>query len=116
MLKSIQIGVDDHRRTSLYARAILIRSVEQRLLQLFSEGKLFGTVHTCIGQEWTGIAIAEALQAGDLIYSNHRGHGHYLARTDDVYGFIAEVMGKKTGGLGGRCGSPKNFFWGVFLK
>ena len=105
MLKSIQIGVDDHRRTSLYARAILIRSVEQRLLQLFSEGKLFGTVHTCIGQEWTGIAIAEALQAGDLIYSNHRGHGHYLARTDDVYGLIAEVMGKKTGVCGGRGGS-----------
>src|SRR5260370_26301195 len=105
MLKSSQIGVDDSRRISLYARAMLIRSVEQRLLQLFSEGKLCGTVRTCIGQEWTGIAIAEALQAGDLMYSNHRGHGHCLARTDDVYGLIAEVMGKKTGVCGGRGGS-----------
>lgn len=105
MLESIQTSVDNQRRISLYARAILIRSVEQRLLQLFSEGKLFGTIHTCIGQEWTGIAIAEALQAGDLIYSNHRGHGHYLARTDDVYGLIAEVMGKKTGVCGGHGGS-----------
>ena len=40
--------------TALYAQAILIRSVEERLLTLFAEGKLFGTVHTCIGQEWTG--------------------------------------------------------------
>jgi hypothetical protein len=38
-------------------KAILIRGVEKRLLDLFSEGKLFGTVHTCIGQEWTGIAV-----------------------------------------------------------
>lgn len=92
-------------RLKLYARAMLIRSVEQRQLQLFSEGKLFGTVHTCIGQEWTGIAIAEALQSGDVIYSNHRGHGHYLARTDDVDGLLAEVMGKRTGVCGGRGGS-----------
>jgi len=105
VLESIQKSVDDQKRISLYAKAILIRSVEQRLLQLFSEGKLFGTVHTCIGQEWTGIAVAEALQAGDFIYSNHRGHGHYLARTDDVYGLIAEVMGKKAGVCGGRGGS-----------
>ena len=34
----------------LLARAVLIRGVEQRLLSLFAEGKLFGTVHTCIGQ------------------------------------------------------------------
>lgn len=105
VLELIQTSADQQRRTTLYGRAMLIRSVEQRLLQLFSEGKLFGTVHTCIGQEWTGIAVAEALQPGDLIYSNHRGHGHYLARTDDVYGLIAEVMGKKTGVCGGRGGS-----------
>jgi 2-oxoisovalerate dehydrogenase E1 component len=88
--------------------------VEQRLLRMFSEGKLFGTVHSCIGQEWTGIAVAESLKDGDKIYSNHRGHGHFLARTDDVYGLIAEVMGKKTGVCGGHGGSQnlcaRNFF------
>ena len=70
--------------SAMYARAFLIRAFEQRLLQLFSEGRLFGTVHTCIGQEFTGIAVAEHLQPGDLIFSNHRCHGHYLARTGDV--------------------------------
>ena len=42
----------------LFSKVILIREVEERLLELFSQGKLFGTVHTCIGQEWTGVAIS----------------------------------------------------------
>src|SRR3954468_17103266 len=89
----------------LYAKGLLIRAVEQKLLDLFAEGKLFGTVHTCIGQEWTGVAVAEALEDGDLVFTNHRGHGHFLARTDDVTGLIAEVMGRKRGICGGRGGS-----------
>ena len=98
----------------LLTKALLIRQVEQRLLKLFVEGKLFGTVHTCIGQEWSAIAIADCLREGDLIFSNHRCHGHYLARTDDVEGLVAEVMGKKSGMCGGRGGSQhicsKGFF------
>ena len=89
------------RMERLYSQAILIRAVEERLLDLFAQGKLFGTVHTCIGQEWSGMAVAEFLREGDLIFSNHRCHGHFLARTDDVEGLIAEVMGKRTGGRGG---------------
>jgi len=91
--------------TNLMAKAMLIRLVEQRLLDLFSEGKLFGTVHTCIGQEFTGIAVAETLRDGDIVFSNHRCHGHFLARIGDVEGLIAEVMGKETGVCGGRGGS-----------
>ncbi|HEX4123513.1 MAG TPA: thiamine pyrophosphate-dependent enzyme [Tepidisphaeraceae bacterium] len=98
----------------LHARAMLIRAVEKRLLDLFSQGKLFGTVHTCIGQEWIGVAVAEALEPGDLIFTNHRGHGHYLARTDDVDGLIAEVMGKQSGMCGGRGGSQHMCHGGVF--
>lgn len=97
-----------------WAQAFLIRSFEQRLLKLFSEGKLFGTVHTCIGQEFTGIAVARHLLAGDLIVSNHRCHGHYLARTGDVDGLMAEVMGRATGICGGRGGSQHICAGGVF--
>lgn len=88
-----------------YATATLIREVEQRLLDLFAAGKLFGTVHTCIGQEFVGVAVAQALSEGDLLFSNHRCHGHFLARTGDVEGLIAELMGKETGVCGGRGGS-----------
>lgn len=86
-------------------RALTIRRTEERLLALFAEGQLHGTVHTCIGQEWIGIAVADALLPGDAIVTNHRGHGHYLARTDDVEGLVAELMGRSTGVCGGRGGS-----------
>jgi 2-oxoisovalerate dehydrogenase E1 component len=101
-------------RPELHGKALLIRGVEKRLLDLFSEGKLFGTVHTCIGQEWTGIAVAEALVDGDVIFTNHRGHGHFLARTGDVAGLVAEVMGKQAGVCGGRGGSQHVCSGGVY--
>ena len=88
-----------------YAKAVLIRQVEQTLLDLFAKGELFGTVHTCIGQEWTGVAVAAHLRRGDVVFSNHRCHGHYLALTDDVEGLVAEIMGRQTGVCGGRGGS-----------
>jgi len=49
--------------------AALIRLVEERLLSLFSEGALNGTVHTAVGQEFTGVFISKYLQQGDFITS-----------------------------------------------
>lgn len=87
-------------------QAYLVRVVEQELLRLFAAGRLSGTTHTCIGQEMSAIALAESLdRQRDIIVSNHRCHGHYLAWTDDVDGLLAEVMGKRTGACGGIGGS-----------
>jgi 2-oxoisovalerate dehydrogenase E1 component len=97
-----------------WSSAFLIRAFEERLLKLFSEGKLFGTVHTCIGQEFTGVAVASQLIDGDVMVSNHRCHGHYLARTGDSEGLMAEVMGRLTGICGGRGGSQHICAHGVF--
>ncbi len=78
-----------------------IRRVEETFLNLFAEGRLNGTVHTCIGQEFSALAFAGRLQPGDGVVSNHRCHGHYLAFTGDVSGLMAELMGKKSGTCGG---------------
>src|SRR5215212_6583000 len=88
-----------------WADAFLIRAFEQRLLRLLSEGRLSGTVHTCVGQELTGVAVARSLGPLDTVFSNHRCHGHYLARTRDVDGLMAEIMGRANGVCGGRGGS-----------
>ena len=85
--------------------ALCIRLVEERLLDLFKEGKLFGTVHTCIGQEFSGIAVCRSLQPQDSVFSNHRCHGHFLAYCGDLTGLIGEVMGRQVGVCGGRGGS-----------
>jgi 2-oxoisovalerate dehydrogenase E1 component len=86
-------------------KAILIRLVEERLLSLFSEGALNGTVHTAVGQEFTGVFISKYLKPNDFVTSNHRGHGHYLAKFGNVRGLISEIMGKDEGVSGGFGGS-----------
>ena len=101
-------------KEKIIKKAILIRSVEQRLLELFSQGKLFGTVHTCIGEELTGATLSQFLTEEDYVFSNHRCHGHFISMTDQVEALIAEIMGKETGTCGGWGGSQhlcyKHFF------
>jgi len=72
---------------------------------LFSLGELNGTIHTSLGQEAIAVAAVAHLQKNDIVISNHRCHGHYLARTNDVLGLLAEIMGKDGGVCGGRGGS-----------
>jgi 2-oxoisovalerate dehydrogenase E1 component len=85
--------------------ALLIRRAEERLLSLFAEGELAGTVHTCVGQELIGATFGEVITDGDTVFSGHRGHGHFLAVTGDLVGLLAEVMGREAGVNGGRGGS-----------
>lgn len=88
-----------------YRTMRLIRETEERILELFSQGKLFGTTHTCIGQEANAVGIIAHLNEGDIVFSNHRCHGHYIAYTGDVTGLVAELMGKESGVCAGISGS-----------
>ncbi|WP_066365106.1 thiamine pyrophosphate-dependent dehydrogenase E1 component subunit alpha [Herbidospora mongoliensis] len=86
-------------------RLLLIRHFERALLDLFARGELNGTTHTCLGQEIVPVALAPLLGPDDHIFSNHRGHGHYLARFDDPAGLLAEIMGREGAVCGGVGGS-----------
>ena len=94
--------------------ALRIRKVEEKFLELFSQGKLNGTVHTCVGQEFSALAFAGQLKKKDFVFSNHRCHGHYIAFTGDVRGLLAELLGKASGTCGGIGSSQhlchNNFF------
>jgi TPP-dependent pyruvate/acetoin dehydrogenase alpha subunit len=93
-------------RARFYERMYLIRRFEEMLLELFTEGKLVGTTHTCIGQEADAVGVVSALEPSlDVVFSNHRCHGHYIAFTDDLFGLASEVMGRATGTCGGKGGS-----------
>ncbi len=93
------------RAERLYRRMRFIRRFEENLLDLFERGMLNGTTHACIGQEADAVAIAERLGDDDHVFSNHRCHGHFLARTGDALGLMAEIMGKPEGVCGGIGGS-----------
>ncbi len=105
--------MDALREKFLY-QMLLIRRFEERVLKLFEEGILFGTAHCYIGQEANAVGVINNLNKEDIIFSNHRCHGHYLAFTDDAESLLSELMGKKTGIVGGRGGSQHisngNFF------
>ena len=89
----------------LYKTMLLIRRFEERLLSEFSTGKLAGTTHTSIGQEADAAGIFSVINPEDVIFSNHRSHGHFLAYGGEPYRLAAELMGKSTGLVGGRGGS-----------
>ncbi len=99
---------------SLYRTMLLIRRFEERLLAEFSTGKLVGTTHTYIGQEADAAGIFSVTDPDDVVFSNHRCHGHFLAYGGDPYRLAAELMGKATGLVGGRGGSQhiqwRNFY------
>ena len=85
-------------------KAVYIRELENFLLELFSRGLLNGTVHTCVGQELIPVIISKFLDNGDRIFSNHRGHGHYIADGNSAEKLILELMGDSDGissGIGG---------------
>lgn len=97
------------------SRLLLIRHFERSLLDLFSAGRLNGTTHTCLGQEYVPIVVCGLLTDTDLVLSNHRGHGHYLARFDDPEGLLAEIMGR-AGALCGGVGGSQHLYRGTFLS
>lgn len=98
----------------LYRRLLRIRRFEEMVLENFPRGVFYGTTHTCLGQEANAVGVIAPLQAEDIVFSNHRGHGHFLAYGGDMRALFAEMMGKTTGVCGGRGGSQhlhwRNFY------
>ncbi|WP_454838082.1 thiamine pyrophosphate-dependent dehydrogenase E1 component subunit alpha [Pseudomonas mohnii] len=82
-----------------------IRVFEERLHVEFATGEIPGFVHLYAGEEASAAGVMAHLGDDDFIASNHRGHGHCIAKGVDVYGMMAEIYGKKTGVCQGKGGS-----------
>jgi len=82
----------------------LIRVFEDRAAELFQQGVIFGTAHSCVGQEAIAVGAAGVMREGDYLVGHHRSHGHLIAAGADLRRMMAEMFGKRTGyckGLGG---------------
>lgn len=82
-----------------------IRAFEERLIDLFAQGFMPGLAHLCIGQEAVAVGVCDVLEPGDFIVSNHRGHGHLIARGAEPKLMMAEIFGRSTGYCKGKAGS-----------
>ena len=87
-----------------YGRMTLIRVFEERVSELYRDSEVPGFVHLSTGQEASAVGACWPLAVTDVITSNHRGHGHCLAKGLPPEPMMAELLARATGtnkGLGG---------------
>lgn len=82
-----------------------VRRFDERVIELFNQGVVRGTAHSCVGQEAIAVGACAALEERDYVVSHHRGHGHCIAKGADMMRMMAELMGRSSGYCGGLGGS-----------
>jgi acetoin:2,6-dichlorophenolindophenol oxidoreductase subunit alpha len=81
-----------------------IRAFEERVGELARADEVHGLIHLSIGQEGVAAGVCGELGRDDMVYSNHRAHGHAIALGAPLERVMAELMGREGGlcrGLGG---------------
>ena len=90
---------------ALLRSMLRIRRIEEALADRYAEQEMRCPMHLCIGQEAIAVGVCAALSAEDAVFSNHRAHGHYLAKGGNLNAMVAELYGRAGGCCGGRGGS-----------
>jgi len=88
-----------------HTEALRIRMIEDRISVMYNSGDIEGTYHLCHGAELAAVALGRAIGPEDFVFSNHRGHGHFLATGGHTAALINELRGLESGCNGGRGGS-----------
>ena len=97
--------IDPKILVELYKLMVRIRLHEEAIKILFTQGKIGGTTHLCIGQEAVAAGVIAQLRPDDFISSTHRGHGHMLAKGGELKPMLAEILGRIDGYCKGKGGS-----------
>jgi TPP-dependent pyruvate/acetoin dehydrogenase alpha subunit len=96
-------AVDD--RTAWLRTMLEIRLFEDKVQELFMQGRIQGTTHLCQGQEAVSVGAVGALEERDYLTITYRGHGHALARGMPMEAAFGELMGLTSGCCSGVGGS-----------
>ncbi len=97
-------GVDPAMLMGFLTDMLTIRLTEETIGRLVEEGLARTPCHLAIGQEAIAVGIPVWLRSGDRVFGGHRSHSHILAMGGDIFGLIAEILGKESGvsrGMGG---------------
>ena len=98
-------GLPAEKWLDLYTIMVRIRQFEDRLLPLQQQGTIKGTAHPSVGQEAVAAGVCGVLEPTDYMVSNHRGHGHCIAKGMQTAEMMAELFGRRTGSNKGKGGS-----------
>lgn len=90
---------------NFYKEMLKIRLCEESLIDPILKKEIKCPVHLYTGQEAVAVGVCSVLKKNDYVFSNHRSHGHYLAKGGNLNKMIAEIYTKETGCSKGRGGS-----------
>ena len=96
---------DAARILALYRTMSRIRAFEEAAEAAQRDGLVTGALHLSIGQEAVATGICANLRKTDYLTSNHRGHGHTIAKGADPVAMMRELFGRAGGTCGGKGGS-----------
>lgn len=99
------MDLDKKKMMGFYKTMLRIRRFEEKVIDLYARQMIRGLIHLCIGQEAVATGACANLRRNDYITSNHRGHGHCLAKGGEFRLMMAELFGKATGYNNGKGGS-----------
>jgi TPP-dependent pyruvate/acetoin dehydrogenase alpha subunit len=83
----------------------VIRAFEEAAAQAWRDGHVRGSVHQYVGQEAIAVGVCANLRPTDYVSSNHRGHGHAIAKGANPVAMMKELFGRADGTCGGKGGS-----------
>ena len=83
----------DERYRRLFKQALLIRMVEEKIIELYPSDKIQSPVHLSIGQEAVAVGVCEHCN-DDLVFITYRGHAFYIAKGGNLNTMIAELYGR----------------------
>jgi len=89
----------------LYRKMYLSRKAEERIQAEDKNNEMKTPMHMSMGEEAIAAGVCTALGKRVQVFSTYRSHAVYLATTEDLDGFFAELYGKATGPGGGKEGS-----------
>ncbi len=93
----------------LLRQMVLIRRLEDRCAELYTQQKIRGFMHLYNGEEAVAVGVMQALGPQDSVVATYREHGQALARGMSARSIMAEMYGKKEGCCRGRGGSMHLF-------
>jgi TPP-dependent pyruvate/acetoin dehydrogenase alpha subunit len=86
----------------IYYYLILTRRLEERLVNLYRQGKVIGGLYRSLGQEGESVGAAYALQSGDVMSPLIRNLGAMLVMGARPLDVLRQYMAKSTGPTKGR--------------
>ncbi len=89
----------------IHTHLLETRLMEEKLVELYAQGRVPGHVHSGVGQEATYVGVLSTRKDGDYYKLTHRPIAlpRMLGTTLEV--FFGELLAKTTGNSGGRGGS-----------